>query len=91
MVNNMNSEPKVIAAGTFKATCLRLIDEVATTREEIIITKRGKPLAKLVPIDERSPDLFGWLEGTVHITGDIVAPLDEPWDAAVNFNENTND
>lgn len=70
-----------IAAGEFKAHCLRLIDEVASRRTEIVVTKRGKPLARLVPVDGEPADLFGCLAGTVAIHGDIVAPLGEAWDA----------
>ena len=70
-----------VAAGEFKAHCLRLIDEVASRRTEIVVTKRGKPLAKLVPLDAEPADLFGCLAGTVTIHGDIVAPLGESWDA----------
>jgi prevent-host-death family protein len=81
MVAMMNISTKEIAAGAFKATCLRLIDEVAERREEIVITKRGKPLAKLVPVVEQPPELVGWLRGTVSISGDIVASPDERWDA----------
>jgi len=73
---------KEIAAGAFKARCLSLIDEVASTRGEIVITKHGKPKARLVPFDDRPPALFGFLRGTVTIRGDITAPLDETWDAA---------
>lgn len=43
---------KVVAAGAFKQGCLALIDEVAASRGEILITKRGKPVARLVPIDD---------------------------------------
>lgn len=42
-------ESNALAAGEFKATCLALMDEVAATGREVIITKRGKPVAKLVP------------------------------------------
>lgn len=70
-----------IAAGEFKAHCLRLIDEVANRRTEIVVTKRGKPLARLVPVDDEPADLFGCLAGTVAIHGDIVAPSGEAWDA----------
>ncbi len=70
-----------IAAGEFKAKCLRLIDEVSQHREEIIITKRGVPLAKLVPTDNETPSLFGCMKLTGHIRGDIVAPIDVNWDA----------
>ena len=71
-----------IAAGQFKAQCLKLMDQVQQTKEEVIITKHGTPVARLVPIEERSRDsIYGWMEGSVVITGDIVAPLDESWEA----------
>jgi prevent-host-death family protein len=73
---------KEIAAGAFKARCLSLIDEVANTRAEIVITKHGKPKARLVPYDDHPPALFGFMRGTVTIRGDITAPLDETWQAA---------
>jgi len=60
-----------IAAGEFKAKCLAIIDEVSESGQEVIITKRGKPTAKLVPIEEASVDsLFGRLKGIVEIVGD---------------------
>lgn len=71
-----------INAAEFKAKCLKLIDEVATTHEPLIITKRGKPVARLVPIeDEHPPGLFGYMKGTVQILGDIVNVPHEPWAA----------
>lgn len=71
-----------INAAEFKAKCLKLIDTVATTREPLVISKRGKPLVKLVPIiDEAPKSLFGYMKGTVTIHGDIVAPQDEAWSA----------
>lgn len=73
---------KEIAAGEFKARCLSLIDEVAKTRAEIVITKNGKPKARLVPFDDLPPALFGFMRGTVTIRGDITAPLDVIWEAA---------
>ena len=65
-----------IGAGEFKARCLALLDEVAETGDEIVVTKRGKPVAKLTPIESAKP-----LEGSVRILGDIVGPLDEEWEA----------
>src|SRR5205823_11517142 len=63
-----------IPAGEFKARCLQLMDRVARTREPIIITKRGRPVAKLVPPDDPQPPapLFGYMAGTAEIRGDIV-------------------
>jgi prevent-host-death family protein len=73
---------KIIAAGAFKAQCLRIIDEVAGSRAEVVITKHGKPKARLIPFDENPPALFGFMHGTVVLRGDITAPLDEPWEAS---------
>ena len=71
---------KTIGAGEFKAKCLKLLDEVAETREPLIVTKHGKPVAKVVPIPERKT-LFGALKGTVLWEGDIISPLDVEWEA----------
>ncbi len=71
-----------INAAQFKAKCLKLIDEVAATRKPLIITKRGKPLAKLVPIQDEAPaGLFGYMKGTVQILGDIVNVPHDAWAA----------
>ena len=71
-----------INAAEFKAKCLKLMDEVAATHEPLIISKRGKPLVKLIAIENEVPvSMFGYMKGTVTILGDIVAPLDEPWSA----------
>lgn len=71
-----------IAAGQFKAKCLQLMDQVQQSREEIVITKHGKPVAKLVPVDETGPrSILGYLQGTVEIVGDIVSPLESEWEA----------
>ena len=67
-----------VAAAEFKANCLRLMDEVARERRPIIITKRGKPVAKLVPVEEQEPiDLFGRMAGTIKICGDIISPIED--------------
>lgn len=71
-----------INAAQFKAKCLKLIDDVAATRKPLVITKRGKPLAKLVPIEvETLPPLFGYMKGTVEILGDIVNVPHDAWAA----------
>lgn len=68
------SEPVQIAAGEFKAKCLKLLDEVAESGESLVITKRGKPVARLVPMPG-SRDLFGALAGSVLREDDIVSPI----------------
>ena len=70
-----------IAAGEFKAKCLAILDEVAQTRSEVVITKRGRPVARLLPAAEQTEPIFGRMKGTIRIVGDIISPIDEPWDA----------
>ncbi len=74
---------KKMAAGTFKTHCLRVMEEVRTTREPVLVTKRGRPVAKLVPVDTSSDDFIGRLEGIVTIVGDIESPAEPPevWEA----------
>jgi prevent-host-death family protein len=67
---------KTIAAGEFKARCLTLMEDVRSTREPLVITKRGKPVAKLVPADEDKEDFIGRLEGVFRVVGDIESPID---------------
>ncbi len=67
-----------IAAAKFKETCLALLDEVDP--EGIVITKRGKPVARLVPFTADSSDLIGALAGRVEIKGDILS-TGAQWDA----------
>jgi prevent-host-death family protein len=71
-----------LAAGEFKAKCLKLMDRVNETHESVTITKRGIPVAKLVPVsDIKNEKIFGSLHGCVAYEGDIISPLDERWDA----------
>ena len=70
-----------VPAGRFKAQCLKLMDEVRDHHREIVITKRGKPVAKLVPFEDKRPDIFGYAKGSLVILGDIVGPTGDIWDA----------
>ncbi|MEK6696071.1 MAG: type II toxin-antitoxin system Phd/YefM family antitoxin [Candidatus Deferrimicrobiota bacterium] len=70
-----------IPAGQFKTKCLKLMDEVSIRREEVVITKRGKPVARLVPCEGKTAPLHGRMKGTITILGDIVAPTGEKWHA----------
>jgi prevent-host-death family protein len=65
---------KKMAAGVFKAHCLAVMDDVQAKHETIVITKHGKPVAKLVPVEPQGDDIFGFLRGKVTITGDVVSP-----------------
>ena len=70
-----------IAAAKFKSQCLALMDEVERKRSEIVITKRGRPVAKLVPVDSGDNPLIGGMRGTVRFIGDIVSPIGVKWNA----------
>ena len=72
-----------IPAGEFKTHCLTLMDEVKNTGHSFTITKRGVPIAELVPVRHEISDPYGCLKGTVTILGDIISPIDEVWDADV--------
>lgn len=69
-----------VAAGEFKAKCLQLMDEVKDKSIELVITKRGVPVAKLVPIQERKDSPFGWMKGTFRIVGNIVDSDPSEWE-----------
>lgn len=70
-------------AGEFKSKCLTVMQQVSETGEPVLITKRGKPLAKLVPAEKPRGVFVGRLEGIVRIAGDIESPIEPPeaWDA----------
>ena len=74
-------EPQTIKASDFKAKCLGLMDQVNQTGEEIVITKNGKPISKLVPYRSRPKSLFGLHGDKVHSKDDLIEPIDVKWDA----------
>jgi prevent-host-death family protein len=69
---------KTMAAGAFKVHCLKVMDEVQSKRQAVLITKRGKPVAKLVPVEKGKDDIFGFLKGKVKVVGDVVSPALTP-------------
>ncbi len=73
----MTKAPRTIPAGKFKATCLALLDEVARTGRPLIVTKHGRPVAQVVPLDDAEPPS---LLGSVKWEGDLTAPLDLEWE-----------
>lgn len=79
-----------INASEFKAKCLKLIDEVAATHQPMVITKRGKPVARIVPIETEPPppSLFGYMQGTGEIVGDIINVPSEPWSSEAGDEDN---
>ena len=82
MVIKMSANLIHIPAGEFKAKCLQLMDEIHKKHLSLIITKRGIPVAQLIPVESEKPiDIFGCMKGTVTINGDIINPIDVPWEA----------
>jgi len=75
-------EKNSIPAGQFKTHCLELMDQVQKKKNTIIITKRGKPVAKLIPIDEEKIKLFGFLKGNLIEQGNIIDSIDTEWEAS---------
>ena len=65
---------RTMPAGKFKAQCLAVMDEVQQKRQAVVITKRGKPVAKLIPVETAEDEIFGFFQGKGKITGDVVAP-----------------
>jgi prevent-host-death family protein len=69
-----------IPAGEFKAKCLAILDEVNKTRRGVIVTKRGKPVARIVPVEDAAAKTS--LKGSVVYEADLVSPIGEPWSAS---------
>ena len=73
--------PKTMSAADFKARCLDVLDQVAERRVSVVVTKRGKPVAQVVPMVNRPKHLWGSMKGEIEIRGDIISPLDVEWEA----------
>ena len=76
---NDGTTTRTIKASEFKAKCLKLMDEVAETGEEIIITKHGHPVSRLMPYREKPKLPFGRNRDNIRILGDIVSPMPAGW------------
>jgi prevent-host-death family protein len=72
---------KTVSAAEFKAKCLSLMDEVERTGESVLVTKRGRPVARLAPVARPPDEIFGFLKGRLRLVGDIEEPLDVEWEA----------
>ena len=79
--SKITANARTIKASEFKANCLKLMDEVADSGEEIVITKNGKPVAKLTPYRDKPKAPFGRDRAIIRILGDIVEPIDVEWEA----------
>ena len=76
---NAPSGTRIMDASEFRARCLQLIDDVADGGGEIVITKNGKPVSRLVPYSEPATSFFGADKGKIKILGDIVSPMPAEW------------
>jgi prevent-host-death family protein len=72
---------RTISAAEFKATCLDLLDRVAETGLNVVITKRGRPVARVVPMVNKPRLLVGAMKDEIEIRGDIISPLPLRWNA----------
>ena len=71
-----------VTAAEFKTHCLRLMEQVRQGRTEVVVTRYGQPVARLVPYHEEAPvSIFGHLAGTVVSATDLVSPVGEAWEA----------
>lgn len=66
---------KRMPAGAFKARCLAVMKDVQATGETVVVTRRGTPVVKVVPVTPGSGDVFGFMAGEFKIVGDIESPL----------------
>jgi len=71
---------KQIPAGAFKARCLAIMKRVQMTGEPVIVTKRGAPVVKVIPMESEKNDIFGFMAGKVKIVGDIESPIPVKWE-----------
>jgi prevent-host-death family protein len=72
---------RIMKAAEFKAKCLEVMDEVAATGEPVVVTKRGKPVARVTPVVRKPKTLRGFLKGSVREQVDIVGPIETDWNA----------
>ena len=70
---------RTIKASEFKAKCLQLMDEVAESGQEIVITKKGRPVSRLAPYREKRKLVFGENRHLIRTYADIVEPMPAEW------------
>jgi len=74
--------PKMVPATEFKAHCLALLEEVRQTRQPLLVTRHGKPVAEVSPYMPRDTEQAKPLKGSILFEGDVISPLKEKWDSA---------
>jgi prevent-host-death family protein len=73
---------KTVPATEFKAHCLALLEEVRRTRQSLLVTRHGKPVAEISPYVPKSAEQANPLRGSLLFEGDVISPLEEKWDSA---------
>jgi prevent-host-death family protein len=74
--------PRTVPATEFKAHCLALLEEVRQTRQSLLVTRHGKPVAEISPYMPKSAEQVNPLKGSILFEGDVISPLEEKWDSA---------
>ncbi len=74
---------KTVPATEYKQHCLALLEEVRQTRQSLLVTRHGKPVAEISPYVPRERDSVNPLKGSILYQGDLVAPIEEKWDSAL--------
>ena len=67
-----------MGAAKFKAHCLAVMDEVQVKREPVLVTKNGRPVAKIVPAEEENDPLAIFQTGSFRSNGDVISPAIDP-------------
>lgn len=70
-----------MSTSELKTRCAKVIDDVVRKRRPVIVTKRGRPVARIVPIEQPSSTVFGFAKGTIRVLGDIVEPVEVEWES----------
>jgi prevent-host-death family protein len=76
------SKRSEVSASELKAHCAEIVERVAARREVVTITRRGRPVARIVPVEQESRSLFGFARGALTVRGDILGPIDVAWEAS---------
>ena len=80
--HNLEGVMKTVPAGKFKAHCLSLLKEVAKMRETLVITKYGKPVARVLPFTESATSGENPLKNSIVFEKNLIAPIDVAWGAS---------
>jgi prevent-host-death family protein len=81
-MSKRSGSSKHVSTSELKARCSEIVDRVASKRETVIVTRRGRAVARIVPVEASAQrTLFGFARGSVQVRGDILEPIDVPWDA----------